>query len=189
MPEACDRWLEPVLFHPFAVELAARAAALGPARVLELAAGTGALTKELLTALLGATVCGGRRPPHLSGCHRGHGDGGVAVDAVTIDRRRGPARGPTGCLGRARLPEWPLVDQRAGGAPGPAVLGQLAVRIDRLPHVGEAVVVGGWQTGADGRKLFAGAAVWTIDGEALAVASATWIVLKPEQAAAFGART
>lgn len=56
MPEAYDRWLEPVLFHPFAVELAARAALLRPARVLELAAGTGALTKELLTALPGATV-------------------------------------------------------------------------------------------------------------------------------------
>lgn len=56
MPEAYDRWLEPVLFHPFAVEVTARVAALHPARVLELAAGTGALTKELLAALPEATV-------------------------------------------------------------------------------------------------------------------------------------
>ena len=71
---------------------------------------------------------------------------------------------------------------------GPAVLGQLAVRIDRLPQVAEALVVGGWQAGAEGRKLFAGAAVWTTEGEALASASATWIVLTPEQTEAFGAR-
>lgn len=56
MPDAYDRWLEPILFHPFAVELAARAAASRPARVLELAAGTGALTKELLASLPGASV-------------------------------------------------------------------------------------------------------------------------------------
>lgn len=72
--------------------------------------------------------------------------------------------------------------------PGPAVLGQLAVRIDRRPQVGEALVVGGWRTGAEGRKLLAGSAVWTAEGEPLASASATWIVLKPEQAEAFGAR-
>lgn len=56
MPEAYDRWLEPVMFHPFAVDLARRAAALNPLRVLELAAGTGALTKELLSAVPDATV-------------------------------------------------------------------------------------------------------------------------------------
>lgn len=72
---------------------------------------------------------------------------------------------------------------------GPAVLGQLAVRIDRRPQVGEALVVAGWQTGAAGRRLFAGAAIWTTEGEALACASATWIVLNPEQAEAFGARS
>ncbi len=71
---------------------------------------------------------------------------------------------------------------------GPAVLGQLAVRIDRRPQVGEALMVGGWQTGADGRKLFAGAAVWTTEGEAIAAAAATWIVLTPEQAETFGAK-
>jgi SAM-dependent methyltransferase len=39
------------VFRPFAVELAARAARLAPRRVLEIAAGTGVLTAELLAAL------------------------------------------------------------------------------------------------------------------------------------------
>jgi len=50
MPDAYERHLVPVLFRPFAEDLAARVAALDPGRVLELAAGTGALTSALLTA-------------------------------------------------------------------------------------------------------------------------------------------
>lgn len=55
MPEVYDRCLGPVVFHPFAVELAARAARLRPRTVLELAAGTGIVTRELV-ALPGAAV-------------------------------------------------------------------------------------------------------------------------------------
>ncbi|MFJ5885071.1 class I SAM-dependent methyltransferase [Kitasatospora cineracea] len=56
MPEAYERYLVPVLFRPFAVDLAGRAAASAPRRVLELAAGTGALTSCLLAVLPGAEV-------------------------------------------------------------------------------------------------------------------------------------
>jgi SAM-dependent methyltransferase len=56
MPEAYDRLLAPAVFEPFARDLAERAAAHGPARVLELAAGTGVLTKELVRALPEAEV-------------------------------------------------------------------------------------------------------------------------------------
>ncbi|MDV9171480.1 class I SAM-dependent methyltransferase [Streptomyces sp. W16] len=56
MPEAYERHLVPVFFHPFAIDLAARAAALRPRTVLELAAGTGALTSALLTAVPTASV-------------------------------------------------------------------------------------------------------------------------------------
>ncbi|MEH0541696.1 class I SAM-dependent methyltransferase [Streptomyces sp. B21-105] len=56
MPEAYERHLVPVLFRPFATDLAARAAALRPRKVLELAAGTGALTSALLTAAPTASV-------------------------------------------------------------------------------------------------------------------------------------
>ncbi|MEV0738153.1 class I SAM-dependent methyltransferase [Streptomyces sp. NPDC050549] len=56
MPEAYERHLVPVFFRPFATDLAARAAALRPRTVLELAAGTGALTSALLTAVPTASV-------------------------------------------------------------------------------------------------------------------------------------
>ena len=51
MPEVYDRCLGPVLFAPYAAELARRAAALAPARVLELAAGSGIATAALVEAL------------------------------------------------------------------------------------------------------------------------------------------
>ncbi|MFF1717990.1 class I SAM-dependent methyltransferase [Streptomyces sviceus] len=50
MPGAYEQYLVPVIFRPFAEDLAARAAALNPGRVLELAAGTGVLTSHLLAA-------------------------------------------------------------------------------------------------------------------------------------------
>jgi SAM-dependent methyltransferase len=56
MPEAYDRWLGPAVFRPFAVDLAGRAARLKPRRVLELAAGTGVLTRELVAAVPTAEV-------------------------------------------------------------------------------------------------------------------------------------
>ncbi|MFF3492308.1 class I SAM-dependent methyltransferase [Streptomyces sp. NPDC002795] len=56
MPEAYERHLVPVFFRPFAADLAARAADLRPHRVLELAAGTGALTTAVLDAAPDARV-------------------------------------------------------------------------------------------------------------------------------------
>jgi SAM-dependent methyltransferase len=56
MPEAYERLLAPTMFHPFAVDLARRVAARAPDRVLELAAGTGVLTRELLAAVASAQV-------------------------------------------------------------------------------------------------------------------------------------
>ena len=56
MPEAYNRWLAPAVFRPFARDLARRAARLAPGRILEIAAGTGVLTNELVTALPMAEV-------------------------------------------------------------------------------------------------------------------------------------
>lgn len=56
MPAAYEQHLVPVVFRPFAEDLAARAAALNPGRVLELAAGTGVLTSDLLAAVPSAEV-------------------------------------------------------------------------------------------------------------------------------------
>ncbi|HEY2488659.1 MAG TPA: methyltransferase domain-containing protein [Streptosporangiaceae bacterium] len=56
MPRAYDRWLAPTLFRPFAIDLARRAARFAPRRLLEIAAGTGVLTRELVTAVPAAQV-------------------------------------------------------------------------------------------------------------------------------------
>jgi len=49
--ELYDRILVPMIFEPYAVELARRVAELAPSEVLETAAGTGAVTRELARAL------------------------------------------------------------------------------------------------------------------------------------------
>ena len=62
------------------------------------------------------------------------------------------------------------------GQRGNPVLGRLAARVEHLPHSGEQCVVLGWPLGADGRKLYAGTALFGEDGRTLGAARATWIV-------------
>lgn len=50
IPEIYDRYLGPVFFEPYATDIAARLAAFAPARVLEIAAGTGVATRALAMA-------------------------------------------------------------------------------------------------------------------------------------------
>ena len=61
------------------------------------------------------------------------------------------------------------------GERGAVVLGRMAARIERLPEEGEGCVVVGWPVGADGRKLYAGTALYGADGTPIAVARQTWI--------------
>jgi SAM-dependent methyltransferase len=56
MPDAYERFLAPTVFQPFAVQLAGQVADRHPSRVLELAAGTGVLTREILAVLPGTEV-------------------------------------------------------------------------------------------------------------------------------------
>jgi hypothetical protein len=58
---------------------------------------------------------------------------------------------------------------------GETVLGRMAAELLRLPREGERCVVVGWPLGADGRKLYAGTALYGDDGELLARARQTWI--------------
>lgn len=51
IPEIYDRLLVPMIFDPYARDLAERVAALGPGAVLETAAGTGALTRAMAVLL------------------------------------------------------------------------------------------------------------------------------------------
>ena len=56
IPALYDRYLGPLLFAPYAADIAARAAALGPRRILETAAGTGIVTEALARALPEAEI-------------------------------------------------------------------------------------------------------------------------------------
>ena len=55
IPEIYDRFLVPLIFEPYAVDLAGRVAALAPDDVLETAAGTGVLTRALAERLSPST--------------------------------------------------------------------------------------------------------------------------------------
>lgn len=59
----------------------------------------------------------------------------------------------------------------------PAVLGELAVHVNRLVHIDEPCVVVGWKIGVEGRKYRVGTALYDEDGELCAVGLATWIEL------------
>ena len=58
---------------------------------------------------------------------------------------------------------------------GEVVLGRFAVRLDALPRAREQCVVVGWRIGEDGRKLYAGTALFGERGDLLGVGRATWI--------------
>ncbi|MFD1981112.1 class I SAM-dependent methyltransferase [Mesorhizobium newzealandense] len=51
IPENYDRYMVPLIFEPFAADLARRAASLSPSAVLEIAAGTGVVTRALAPRL------------------------------------------------------------------------------------------------------------------------------------------
>jgi hypothetical protein len=75
---------------------------------------------------------------------------------------------------------WAAIDcagAYAVGGPGrgEVVLGRMTAEIRRLPDEGERCVVVAWPLGEDGRKLHAGTALLTAEGEPLAVARQTWI--------------
>jgi len=53
IPQLHDHYLVPMIFEPYAEDLAARAAALRPGRLLEIGAGTGVLTRHLVGELPG----------------------------------------------------------------------------------------------------------------------------------------
>jgi hypothetical protein len=62
---------------------------------------------------------------------------------------------------------------------GDIVLGRMTARVDRVPEADERCVVASWPLGEDGRKLFAGTALFADDGELLALARQVWIAPRP----------
>ena len=64
------------------------------------------------------------------------------------------------------------------GQRGNPVLGRLKAHVEHLPHPGERCVVLGWPLGEDGRKRYAGTALFGEDDRLLGSACATWIIPK-----------
>jgi len=57
------------------------------------------------------------------------------------------------------------------------LLGRMTADVARRPAPGEPCVVLGWRLGSAGRKLFAGSALFSTEGELLGRSRQTWIVL------------
>jgi SAM-dependent methyltransferase len=55
IPQLYDKYLVPLIFAPYATDIAARVKVLAPTRLLEIAAGTGAVTRELARTLPAST--------------------------------------------------------------------------------------------------------------------------------------
>ena len=75
---------------------------------------------------------------------------------------------------------WAAIDCPGAYAVGAAgrgnlVLGRMTARVDRVPEVGETCIAAAWPIGEDGRKLYAGTALFDEVGELLAVARQVWI--------------
>ncbi len=56
IPQLYERYLVPLIFEPYAVDLAARVARRNPSSVLEIAAGTGVVTRRLASTLAPAVA-------------------------------------------------------------------------------------------------------------------------------------
>jgi hypothetical protein len=120
--------------------------------------------------------------PEFSECYVcGVRDDGLQIRVGTVAGRE-PLHAAPVALPEA-LPElvWAAIDcpgAYAVGAEGRGdiVLGRMTARIDRVPEAGEPCAVVSWPLGEDGRKLYAGTALFDSRGELLALARQTWIV-------------
>ena len=65
-----------------------------------------------------------------------------------------------------------------GGARGLSVLGRLTAHVLEVPAAGDECVVVAWPLGGEGRRLYAGTALFC-EGEPLAYARAIWFLIEP----------
>ncbi|HYY33385.1 MAG TPA: hypothetical protein VE693_07350 [Gaiellaceae bacterium] len=117
---------------------------------------------------------------------------GLGIFPGPIDGREGVVAAPW--TPREVRPEiiWAALDCPAGWAVDDfqregVLLGRMAAAIHALPEIGRPNVVTGWRIREDGRKRFAGSALFTPAGELLAAARSTWIVPVTETDRAPGA--
>ena len=138
-----------------------------PALAAEASAGVGAWGPP---AFAECFVCGERADGSGLGIHAGPVPGRDGLVAATW-------------VAREVSPEvvWAAIDcpgAYAVGDPGGGaiVLGRMSARVGRVPEESEPCVVVGWPLGEDGRKLFAGTALYGEQGDVLAVARQVWIL-------------
>ena len=85
IPQVYDRYLVPLLFEPYAADLAARVGRRRPSRVIEVAAGTGVVTRQLSSIL----------------------DSGVSIVATDLNQ---PMLDHASSVGTSRPVEWRRAD-------------------------------------------------------------------------------
>lgn len=72
---------------------------------------------------------------------------------------------------------WALIVNAAPDAEEGMVTGQMAVTVNHPVECGAPYVVVAWPIGSEGRRLYAGTAIFSADGELCAGAKATWVVV------------
>jgi hypothetical protein len=139
-------------------------------------------------AAAAAAGVGAFGPPEFAECFvcgTRDDDSGLSIHPGPVPGRAGLRAGLVATMWTAHdvSPEviWAATDcpgAYAAGDPGrgEVVLGRMTARVDRLPEPGEPCVVVGWPLGEDGRKLFAGTALYGRDGAPIAVARQVWIL-------------
>lgn len=118
-------------------------------------------------------------------CGIREGDDGLGIYAGPVIGREPIHAAPWTVRESAPEIVWAAIDcpgAYAVGAEGrgETVLGRMAARVVRLPDVGARCIVVSWPLGEEGRKLFAGTALYAEDGELLAIARQTWIAPRPD---------
>jgi hypothetical protein len=110
---------------------------------------------------------------------REDGDG-LGVHAGPVASRAPLLASPWTAREPSRAVVWAAIDCPGAYAVGVAgrgeiVLGRMTARVDRVPEPGERCVAVAWPLGEEGRKLFAGTALFAADGQLLAAARQVWI--------------
>jgi hypothetical protein len=113
-------------------------------------------------------------------CGIRQGEDGLGIYAGVVDGREPLLAAPWTAAEASPEVVWAAIDCPGAYAVGAAgrgeiVLGRMTARVVRVPVTGEPCVVAAWPCGEDGRKLFAGTALFAEDGELLALAKQTWI--------------
>jgi hypothetical protein len=108
---------------------------------------------------------------------------GLEVHVGLVAGREPLHAAPVALRGAASELVWAAIDcpgAYAVGAEGRGdiVLGRMTARLLRVPTEDEEAVAVSWPLGEDGRKLYAGTALFAEGGELLALARQTWIVPK-----------